>query len=253
MTEGDTGTLTAATPGTLANGALIRARAVTKVYHQGDLEVPALRGVDLDVGEGEFTALAGPSGSGKTTLLNIIGALDSPSSGAIEVAGHDVSRLGKGEAAEFRLDTVGFIFQAYNLVPVLTAYENAEFTLLLRGESIAERRATVRPLLERVGLADMMDRKPHELSGGQQQRVAVVRALATHPALILADEPTANLDSETSASLLDLMLELNQELGTTFVFSTHDPTVIERARRVVRLVDGRVDSDSRVDPDGTRS
>ena len=225
---------------TRPDSALIQARGVTKSYFQGDLEVPALRGVDLDVRRGEFTALAGPSGSGKTTLLNIIGALDAPTTGTIQVAGRDVSRLGKGDAADFRLETVGFIFQAYNLVPVLTSYENAEFTLLLRGVPAEQRRATVQPLLERVGLADMMDRKPHELSGGQQQRVAVVRALATHPEIILADEPTANLDSETSASLLDLMLELNRELDTTFVFSTHDPTVIDRARRVVRLLDGRV-------------
>lgn len=226
------------------DSALIRARGLTKVYYQGELEIPALRGLDLDIGEGEFTALAGPSGSGKTTLLNIIGALDRPTGGTVSVAGRDVSRLSKGEAAEFRLDKVGFIFQAYNLVPVLTAYENAEFTLLLRGRAAAERRATVEPLLERVGLADMMDRKPHELSGGQQQRVAVVRALATHPALILADEPTANLDSETSGSLLDLMLDLNREMGTTFLFSTHDATVIERARRVVRLMDGQVSADT---------
>jgi putative ABC transport system ATP-binding protein len=227
-------------PGVIENGALIRARELTKSYYQGELEVPALRGVDLDVQEGEFTALAGPSGSGKTTLLNIIGALDHPTDGAIAVDGQDVTTLGKGAAAEFRLDTVGFIFQAYNLVPVLTAYENAEFTLLLRGVPVEERRERVEPLLERVGLGDMMDRRPHELSGGQQQRVAVVRALATRPRLVLADEPTANLDSETSGALLDLMLELNHELETTFVFSTHDATVIDRARRVVRLLDGRV-------------
>ena len=228
------------TSATWSNGALIRLRQITRTYQEGALEVLALRGVDLDIAEGEFTALAGPSGSGKTTLLNIIGVLDKPTSGRVEVAGTDITRLDKGEAADFRLDQVGFIFQAYNLVPVLTALENAEFTLLLRGVPTAERRATVTPLLERVGLAEMMDRKPHELSGGQQQRVAVVRALATSPALILADEPTANLDSETSAGLLDLMLELNQELRTTFLFSTHDPVVIERARRVIRLLDGRV-------------
>lgn len=227
-------------PGVIENGALIRARHLTKTYYQGDLEIPALRGVDLDVQEGEFTALAGPSGSGKTTLLNIVGALDSPTNGRIEVAGMDVSDLSKGDAADFRLGTVGFIFQAYNLVPVLTAYENAEFTLLLRGVPVEERRERVEPLLERVGLGDMMDRKPHELSGGQQQRIAVVRALATQPRLVLADEPTANLDSGTSGELLDLMLELNEELETTFVFSTHDPTVIDRARRVIRLLDGRV-------------
>ena len=230
----------ATSPGVIRDGALIRARGVTKVYRQGDLEVHALRGIDLDIAESEFTALAGPSGSGKTTLLNLVGALDSPTTGTVEVAGRDVATLGKGAAADFRLDTVGFIFQAYNLVPVLTAYENAEFTLLLRGVEGGERRRIVEPLLERVGLADMMHRKPHELSGGQQQRVAVVRALATHPEIVLADEPTANLDSETSASLLDLMAELNGEMGTTFVFSTHDPTVSERARRVVELLDGRV-------------
>ncbi len=234
------GTGGANSPATWKDGALIRLRQVTRVYRDGAQEVLALRGVDLDLGEGEFTALAGPSGSGKTTLLNIIGALDHPTSGRIEVAGTDVARLDRGEAADWRLEKVGFIFQAYNLVPVLTAFENAEFTLLLRGMPAARRRDIVRPLLERVGLGDMMDRKPHELSGGQQQRVAVVRALATSPALILADEPTANLDSETSAELLDLMLVLNHELKTTFLFSTHDPVVIGRARRVVRLLDGRV-------------
>jgi putative ABC transport system ATP-binding protein len=226
---------------TWTNGALIRMRQITRIYKEGTLDVLALRGVDLDIAEGEFTALAGPSGSGKTTLLNIIGVLDKPTSGKIEVDGVDVLRLEKGDAADFRLDKVGFIFQAYNLVPVLTAMENAEFTLLLRGVPIQERRERVVPLLERVGLGDMMDRKPHELSGGQQQRVAVVRALATSPSIVLADEPTANLDSETSADLLDLMLGLNQDLRTTFLFSTHDPVVIERARRVVRLLDGRVD------------
>jgi putative ABC transport system ATP-binding protein len=234
-----------AKPGLVDDGALIRVRDLTRVYRQGDVEVHALRGVDLDIMDGEFTALAGPSGSGKTTLLNIIGALDAPDGGRVEVAGRDIVGLGKGDAADFRLGTIGFIFQAYNLVPVLTAYENSEFTLLLRGTPAAERRAIVEALLERVGLADMMHRKPHELSGGQQQRAAIVRALATHPRIILADEPTANLDSETSAGLLDLMLELNEELGTTFLFSTHDPAVIERARRLVELLDGRVHRDSR--------
>ena len=225
---------------TVEGDALIRVRSVTKVFRQGELEVPALRGVDLDVTQREFSALAGPSGSGKTTLLNLVGALDRPTSGSVVVAGHDVTRLGRGVAAEFRLDHVGFVFQAYNLVPVLTAFENAEFTLLLRGASAAERHRIVHPLLERVGLADMMDRRPHELSGGQQQRVAVVRALATQPEIILADEPTANLDSATSADLMSVMLELNEDLGTTFLFSTHDPVVLARARRIVRLVDGKV-------------
>jgi putative ABC transport system ATP-binding protein len=225
---------------TWKNGALIRLRQVTRVFKEGTLEVLALRGVDLDVAEGEFSALAGPSGSGKTTLLNIIGALDLPTSGRVEVAGQDMGRLTRGDAADFRLEKVGFIFQAYNLVPVLTAYENSEFTLLLRGIPPQERKDRVMPLLERVGLADMQDRRPSELSGGQQQRIAIVRALATEPAIVLADEPTANLDSDTSAGLLDLMQELNEELSTTFLFSTHDPIVIERARRVIRLLDGRV-------------
>jgi len=231
---------TAGTAATWRNGALIRLRQVTRVYQEGALEVLALRGVDLDVARGEFTALAGPSGSGKTTLLNIIGVLDYPTSGKVEVAGQDVGHLERGDAADFRLANVGFIFQAYNLVPVLTAEENAEFTLLLRGVPVSERKKKVLPLLDRVGLADMKDRRPHELSGGQQQRIAVVRALATEPAIVLADEPTANLDSDTSAGLLDLMQELNKELDTTFLFSTHDPVVIDRARRVVRLLDGRV-------------
>jgi len=159
----------------------------------------------------------------------------------VRIAGREVTGLSRGDAADFRLAHVGFIFQAYNLVPVLTAYENAEFTLLLQGVPVQERRRIVEPLLERVGLGDMMDRKPHELSGGQQQRVAVVRALATRPAIILADEPTANLDSDSSIALLELMEELNRELGTTFLFSTHDATVIGRVRRVVELLDGRVD------------
>jgi putative ABC transport system ATP-binding protein len=219
---------------------LIRLRQVTRVYQEGSLEVMALRGVDLDLDKGEFSALAGPSGSGKTTLLNIIGVLDHPTSGRIRVAGEDIGNLDRGDAADFRLQQVGFIFQAYNLVPVLTAQENAEFTLLLRGVPARDRHEKVGPLLERVGLADMKDRRPHELSGGQQQRIAVVRALATDPAIVLADEPTANLDSETSAGLLDLMQELNQELNTTFLFSTHDQVVIDRARRVIRLLDGRV-------------
>jgi putative ABC transport system ATP-binding protein len=221
--------------------ALVRVRGLTKVYGHGELEVAALRGVDLDLAAGEFTAMAGPSGSGKTTLLNMIGALDRPTGGWVEVAGHRASELKPGDAAEFRLDHVGFVFQAYNLIPVLTAYENAEFTLLLRGVRADDRRAVVEPLLHRVGLAELMHRKPPELSGGQQQRVAVVRALATQPEVVLADEPTANLDSATSRHLLDLMLELNIEMGITFLFSTHDETVIESARRVIRLRDGRVD------------
>jgi len=222
---------------------IIRVDGVTKIFRQGELEVHALRGVDLDLHMSEFTALAGPSGCGKTTLLNLMGALDTPTTGTVRIDGTDITTLNKGDAADFRLDHVGFIFQAYNLVPVLTAYENAEFTLLLRGTPPERRREIVEPLLVRVGLADMMDRKPHEISGGQQQRVAVVRALATGPKIVLADEPTANLDSVSSESLLDLMLELNAELGTTFLFATHDHTVLDRVHRVVRMLDGRVHED----------
>jgi putative ABC transport system ATP-binding protein len=222
---------------------IIRAAGVTKVFRQGELEVHALRGVDLELHAGEFTALAGPSGCGKTTLLNLLGALDTPTAGAITIDGVDISTLSRGEAAEFRLGHVGFIFQAYNLVPVLTARENAEFTLLLRGVPAERRREIVDPLLVRVGLDDMMGRKPHELSGGQQQRVAIVRALATGPRIVLADEPTANLDSKSSESLLDVMLELNRELGTTFLFASHDPTVLGRVRRLVQMLDGRIAGD----------
>lgn len=228
-------------PATTTGEPLIQVRGVSRVYRQGDVDVHALRGVDLDLGRGEFTALVGPSGSGKTTLLNIIGVLDHPTAGTVHITGRDVSEFNKGEAADFRLDHVGFIFQAYNLVPVLSAYENAEFTLLLRGVPVEERRAIVQPLLERVGLGNMADRRPHELSGGQQQRAAIVRALATSPTIVLADEPTANLDSATSAELMTLMEELNRELGTTFLFSTHDPVVIDRAARLVHLLDGRID------------
>lgn len=227
---------------------VITVRDVTRVFEQGgEVEVRALRGIDLDIEEGEFTSLAGPSGSGKTTLLNVIGGLDQPTDGRVDVQGERISEMGRREAANFRLKHLGFIFQAYNLVPVLTAYENAEFVLLMRGVSKQERRQRVEPLLEEVGLGGMFDRKPHEMSGGQQQRVAIVRALASDPAIVLADEPTANLDSETSADLLDLMLELNRERETTFLFSTHDELVMERARRIIRLRSGEIESDKHDD------
>lgn len=222
---------------------MIEVRGVEKIYHQGEVEVPALRGVDLEVDDGEFSVLAGPSGSGKTTLLNIIGTLDFPTRGHVDVDGTRVTDMSRTEAANYRLDHIGFVFQAYNLVPVLTAYENAEFVLMLRGVDKEERREIVVPMLEEVGLGSMIDRKPTELSGGQQQRVAIVRALAAKPAIILADEPTANLDSETSGELLDLMYGLNQEYETTFLFSTHDELVMERARRIVRLRSGQIDED----------
>ncbi|MCB9521290.1 MAG: ABC transporter ATP-binding protein [Myxococcales bacterium] len=229
---------------------LITTVGLARTYRQGSVDVHALRGVDLEVGEGEFSALAGPSGSGKTTLLNLIGCLDTPTSGIVTVAGRDVTRLGKNAAAAFRLEHIGFVFQAYNLVPVLTAFENAEFTLMLKGVAAAERRRIVTPLLERVGLGGLEQRRPHELSGGQQQRVAVVRAIASTPSIVLADEPTANLDTETSVGLLDLMLDLNREHGVTFLFSTHDPTVIGRARRIVRLDSGHIVGEERPDSKG---
>ena len=222
---------------------IITGRDLARVYTQGSIEVHALRGVDIDVGDGEFTALVGPSGSGKSTLLNLIGCLDVPTRGTITIHDQDVTALSKSAAAEFRLHHIGFVFQAYNLLPVFTAYENAEYTLMLQGMPKAERRARVLPLLERVGMADMMKRKPHELSGGQQQRVAVVRAIASHPRIVLADEPTANLDSETSGALLDLMLELNADLGITFLFASHDEHLMDRVRRVVHLLDGHISKD----------
>lgn len=225
---------------------IIEVRDASRVYRQGDVEVHALRGVDLDIQAGEFSALAGPSGSGKTTLLNLIGCIDQASGGSIKVDGRDVTSLGRTEGSTFRLSHIGFVFQAYNLLPVLTAYENAEFVLMLQGTPPAERREIVENLLNEVGLGDMMDRKPHELSGGQQQRVAVVRAIASKPTIVLADEPTANLDTDTSKALLDMMLELNEEHGVTFLFSSHDDLVLERARRVIRLDSGQIVGEDQV-------
>ncbi|TVR03520.1 MAG: ABC transporter ATP-binding protein [Deltaproteobacteria bacterium] len=234
---------TAARPA--AEDVLIEVRDVSRIYTQGQLEVRALDRVSVTFAPGEFTAIAGPSGSGKTTLLNVIGALDKPSAGSVIVDGREVAQLGRAEGADFRLRHVGFVFQAYNLLPVLTAYENAEFTLALQGLPKTERRERVMPLLERVGLGQKADRRPDELSGGEQQRVAVVRALASKPNLVLADEPTANLDRKTGEALLDLMLELQREHGITFLFSTHDPLVMERARRILRMDSGRIVADER--------
>jgi len=223
----------------------VRTREVWKIYPQEPEPVEAVRGVTLEIEPGEFLALAGPSGSGKTTLLNLIGGLTRASRGSVEVAGHPLAELSARQLARLRLEQVGFVFQAYNLLPVLSAEENAEFTLLLRGRPAAERRERVRRIFERIGMAGLENRRPSRLSGGQQQRVAVARAVVGRPALVLADEPTANLDSTSSEALLDVMEELNREEGTTFVFSTHDPRVMERARRLVRLVDGRIESDDR--------
>lgn len=224
---------------------IVSVRGVTRDYQQGKITVHALRGVDLDIEAGEFTALMGPSGSGKTTLLNMVGGLDRPTSGDVSVDGVALSTLSSSELSDLRLRKLGFIFQAYNLVPVLTAFENAEFVLLLQGVPAAERSERVTKTLEAVGLSGMESRRPNELSGGQQQRVAVARAIAGKPTLVLADEPTANLDSTTSDQLIALMKELNQEQGITFLFSTHDPKVMAAATRVVSMVDGQIVEDER--------
>lgn len=230
---------------------VVELRGVTKTYRTGPIEVPALRGVSLRIAAGEFAAAAGPSGSGKTTLLNIIGGLDRADAGEIWVAGQNLQKLSSGELAHLRLQRIGFVFQTYNLLPVLTAFENAEFTLLLQGMRAHERKDKVEKLFLEIGLAGLENRLPAELSGGQQQRVAVARAMVTQPALILADEPTANLDSATAIALLDVMENLNRSTGTTFIFSTHDPQVMERAHRLIRLRDGQIASDEARDPQGT--
>ncbi len=216
-----------------------------KSYTETAVHVHALRGVDLTIEKGEFTAIVGPSGSGKTTMLNIIGGLDRPSSGTIKIRGNDISNLSDNQLIDFRRENIGFVFQSYNLIPVLTAKENVEFVMLLQNRSQEERDARTLELMQAVGLADRMSNRPSELSGGQQQRVAVARALAPKPAFILADEPTANLDSVSTSDLLDLMANLNREEGMTFVFSTHDQRVIDRARRIVLLEDGKIISDER--------
>jgi len=224
---------------------IIKVNQIKKTYNPDKIPVHALQGVDLSIEAGEFTAIVGPSGSGKTTLLNIIGGLDRPTSGRIEVGGTDISDLSDNQLIDFRKDNIGFVFQAYNLIPVLTAKENVEFVMLLQNRSEKERNERVKELMDAVGLSDKMDKRPSELSGGQQQRVAVARALAPKPTFILADEPTANLDSKSTANLLDMMLDLNAKENITFVFSTHDQRVIDRARRVVTLDDGVIISDDR--------
>jgi putative ABC transport system ATP-binding protein len=221
----------------------VRLSDVKKTYRTGPIEVPALRGVSLRIEPGEFVATAGPSGSGKTTLLNIIGGLDRADSGEVWVAGQNLQLLSAGDLARVRLQRIGFVFQTYNLLPVLSALENTEFTLLLQGVPSDVRKERVERLFREIGLAGLENRRPAELSGGQQQRVAVARAMVTEPALILADEPTANLDSATAISLLDVMERLNRSTGTTFLFSTHDPQVMERAHRLIRLRDGQIVSD----------
>jgi putative ABC transport system ATP-binding protein len=224
---------------------LVVLESVRKLYHQGRMTVTAVDDFCLRIATGEFATLSGPSGSGKTTILNLIGALDVPTSGTVRLEGVDLTTLSRTELSHLRRDRIGFVFQAYNLVPVLTAYENAEFVLALQNVPPRERRERVMETLRAVGLADLAHRRPDELSGGQQQRVAIARAIVPRPAIVLADEPTANVDSATGAALLDLMEKLNRELRITFLFSTHDQHVMDRARRIIRLQDGRLVEDLR--------
>ena len=223
---------------------IVRLEGVEKDYGEGEGVTRALRDVDIEIRVGEFVAVAGPSGSGKSTLLNIMSGLDRPTAGKVFADGEDITGYSSGRLSELRLRRIGFVFQAYNLIPVLTAYENAEYILMLQGVHLKQRRAKVMGLLEQVGLGGMEDRFPRELSGGQQQRVAIARAIASAPALVLADEPTANVDQATASSLLDLMAQLNEDRGVTFLFASHDQNVIDRARRLLTLTDGRITSDT---------
>ncbi|MGM0368889.1 MAG: ABC transporter ATP-binding protein [Bacillota bacterium] len=224
--------------------ALLELESIKKIYQQGQVEVPALRGVDLVINRGEFSSIAGPSGSGKTTLLNMIGCLDSPSSGKIFFDGREIEMLSKEELAMLRRYNLGFIFQEYNLIPVLSAYENVELALrLFKDLGDKEIKDRVNHILAAVGLEEFSTHKPRELSGGQQQRVSIARALVKEPKLVLADEPTANLDSKTSEDVLEVMVEMNQKLDTTFVFSTHDPQVWDYAKRLLTLKDGQIVED----------
>ena len=224
---------------------IVSVRGLRREYTQGALSVIALDSVDLDIESGDFVVLMGPSGSGKTTLLNLIGGLDAPTSGSVVIDGKDLAKMTGAERSKMRLERLGFVFQAYNLIPVLSAYENAEFPLMMRGVPPAERRSRVTATFAQVGLSGLEDRRPSELSGGQQQRVAVARAIAGEPAMVLADEPTANLDSKTGHELIETMRSLNEDQGITFIFATHDPKVMARARRIVRMVDGQIVEDLR--------
>ena len=225
---------------------LLELRQVKKIYKLGKIEVPALRGIDLTVDEGEFTTVFGPSGSGKTTLLNMIGCLDTPTEGDIHLNSNKISELSKKELAMTRRHNIGFIFQSYNLIPVLTAFENIEFAIRLIGNlSDKQIREKVLNMLKEVGLEGKENRRPGELSGGEKQRVAIARALIKKPRIILADEPTANLDSANAQDVIKIMIKMNKELGTTFIFSTHDPQVMEKARRFINLKDGMISSDKR--------
>jgi putative ABC transport system ATP-binding protein len=223
---------------------LLKVEDLTKTYTSGKVKTEALRGVNMIIDEGEFTAVVGPSGSGKTTLVNIIGGLDIPNEGYVYLKDREISKLSQKELSEIRLRKIGFIFQAYNLIPVLTALENVEYVMLLQGIPKKERYLRSREIMEEVGIGDLWNKRPNEMSGGQQQRVAVARAIVAEPMLVLADEPTANLDSKTGETLLDLMKELNEKKRITFIFSTHDKLVMDRARRIVTLKDGIVVDDT---------
>ena len=216
---------------------------IKKTYEQGQVEVQALRGISLSIKKGGFFALAGPSGSGKTTVLNIIGGLDSADSGRVMVDGNVLDEMNRSQLANLRLHNIGFVFQAYNLIPVLSALENVEYVMLLQGVPVADRRQRAKTILDDVGLEDKYNRRPAELSGGQQQRVAVARAIVSNPSIVLADEPTANLDSKSGQDLLELMQEMNEKKKVTFIFSTHDHMVMDYARRLVKIRDGRVVDD----------
>ena len=222
---------------------VISVSEITKVYNPDKIPVNAVNGVNLSVEKGEFIAVIGPSGSGKSTLLNMIGGLDRPTSGEVVIGGHRLNDLSEKELIKFRREHIGFVFQSFNLIPVLTAHENIEFVMLLLGDDKGKRNKRVNELAVEIDLEGKLNSRPSELSGGQQQRVAVARALAPKPEFILADEPTANLDSKSAFKLLDIMARLNEEEGTTFIFSTHDPRVISRAKRVINLVDGKIESD----------
>src|SRR5580704_15984417 len=224
---------------------IIRCRGVTKIYRQGAVDVPALRGVDLDIEAGDFATLSGPSGSGKTTLLSLIGGLDRPTAGDIAVDGQAITSMNGAQLADLRLNKIGFVFQTYSLVPVLSAIENVEFILRLLGRPAAQRLARAREVLREVGLEGLEDRRPAKLSGGQQQRVAVARALAPKPAIVLADEPTANLDTKNAEELIGLMASLNAASGATFLIATHDARVITHSRRRIEMTDGRITADER--------
>jgi putative ABC transport system ATP-binding protein len=222
---------------------VIEIKALTKIYNSSEVQVKAVNGIDVNIKEGEFTAIVGPSGSGKTTFLNMLGGLDRPTSGEVFIGGIDVWTLTSRQLIDFRMNNIGFVFQSYNLIPVLTAGENVEFIMQLQGKPKKEREQRTRELLEAVGIGDRINSRPSKLSGGQQQRVAVARALASKPEFILADEPTANLDSSSTASLLDLMSHINKKYNTTFIFATHDQRVMDKAKRIITIEDGKILTD----------